>query len=64
MKKYRVDQIIEDKIYEGGVSFLHKGLAKKYANERLEADRMTGEERTTYKITTICSIGGRTRRQS
>lgn len=53
MKQYRVNQIISGISYEGTRLFNHKWEAEREAESRTEADRFTGEYRTTYEVVEV-----------
>ncbi len=53
MTLYRVDQVIGGKVYEGGSFHRLRNEAEKKADARLDADRQTGEYRTTYIVTEV-----------
>jgi len=50
---YRVDQIVNEKTYEGGSFYSTKHFAECEAERKEEADRFTGEYGTTYKVVEI-----------
>jgi len=53
MKLYRVDQIIDEKVYEGGTFIRLRHEAEKVADAKLDADRQAGEYRTKYIVVEI-----------
>lgn len=53
MIRYRVDQIVNGKTYEGGRTFVHKHVAEEYAKESTEADKVTGDCQISYFVTPI-----------
>ena len=53
MKTYRVDQVVDDKTYEGGRLYMSKWAAEQEAEMRKDADETTGEYNTSYKVVEV-----------
>jgi len=53
MKHYRIDQIKDGKVYEGGKLYRLRNEAERIAIAHRNADEATGEYKTSYMVTPV-----------